>query len=175
MPRGPRRGRAELQGGKGKGDRGPSRALHPLLRGEPGAGGPCPPRQPPSPRLAVCSRGRGRPLTGLRGVAIGRVRLNVDVLHARDAAAQNGAHGARRAGLGWDADGSSGVLTRTWPRPGHTDACPRPRKPRPPSPHLRLGPGPDATAALRPPCPRHVGKRSPLAAEGAGLLRRKPA
>lgn len=59
-----------------------------------------PTRRQARARLAVCARGRGRPLTGLRGVAIGRVRLNVDVLHARDAAAQDGAHGARRAGVG---------------------------------------------------------------------------
>lgn len=48
-------------------------------------------RSRPSPRPAV----RPRKLTGLRGIAIGRVGLNVDVLHAHDAATQDGAHGAR--------------------------------------------------------------------------------
>ena len=139
---------------------------------------PPPPARPalqPAPRCPHPGPrpGPGRPLTGFRGVAIGRVRLDVDVLHARDAAAQDGTHGARRAGprLGW---GGRRRRRRRRRRPYADMAGTRPhgRLPtaagaRPPSPHPRLGPGTDATAALRPPGLRHLGKWSPLAAEGA--------
>lgn len=127
-----------------------------------------------SPRARLWpGQGRGRPLTGLRRVAIGRVRLDVDVLHARDAAAQDGAHGARRAGPGLDA-GGGGVLTRTWPEPDHTDAHPQPRAPWPPSSHPRLGPGPDATAALRPPARGHSGNEVPAPPRAPGCGARSP-
>lgn len=142
---------------------------------------PPPPARPalqPAPRCPQPGPrpGPGRPLTGFRGVAIGRVRLDVDVLHARDAATQDGAHGARRAGpsMGWG--------RRRRRRRPHADIAgtrPHGRSPtatgaRPPSPHPRLGSGPDATAALRPPGPRHLGKWSPLAAEGARRRRGIP-
>lgn len=135
----------------------PSRAPSP-----PSAAGPAPrPRRPlPAPRAPARAprhprpgqgpgagprRQSGRPLTGLWGVAIGRVRLDVDVLHARDAAAQDGAHGGRRTGprLGRrrrrrrpHAD-----MARTRPH-GRSPTAAGARPPRAPTPGSARGPTP---------------------------------
>lgn len=134
-----------------------------------------PARPPPSPRFAVRPRSRGLQLTGLRGVAIGRVRLDVDVLHARDAAAQDRAHGVRRTKLGVGRG-------RRQRRPHSNMARSRPHGRLPTAAEaLASEPPPPARPEARrhggplPPWLRHIGKCSPLAADGAGRLRAKPA
>lgn len=139
-------GRVEGASSSGQEDGRPGREPR-RARPDPGAEGPPHGRASPVPPAA---KSAPSPLTALRGIAIGRVRLNVDVLHARNASAQDGAHGhdgpgrAGPAGTEWDGGGggSSGVFTQTWPGAGRTDASPRPPAEASASePHPRLGRG----------------------------------
>lgn len=143
---------------------------------DPCAEGPAPARlaRPAGRQVRAAPRCRPPrpPLTALRGVAIGRVRLNVDVLHARNASAQDGAHG--HSGPGWPGPSRTGAAAAASSRRhGREQAARTPAYGRG-SLSLRA-PTPDSAGPtlrqLSAPDPRHLGKWSPLASEGTGLRR----
>lgn len=170
-----RTGEASQLGGQGQkqpraplGPAGDGHSRNPFPRKPRGPAAPAPPPATPVPLGATGGhRARRRPvalprpgaegggptaLTGLGRVAVGRVGLDVDVLHARDAPAEQGAHGGGeqggRAG-GRGAERSGTARRRRRAARTHGGGARHAGRASPPAPRLQLPAGPAAAPTNR--------------------------